>query len=592
MQITARSYLTAGISLTAATALALTPIAIPANERAITVPKVTTADVQLAVTPSDVIEFFDNLQSEIAAFNAAVAQLALIPSQSVVDGLQAAIDLNNDIYNTLISSTDNLTLQALFETLQISTDNSLRYVRDAVGYNGEVVVYSHEEIADLLSGIVTGSMSNVLAAVVGVLNDPLTFSNYANLVNSGIASAALLGNNSGEIVRSATDIPFELTYTQLHLAQSEINNAFRTVSGLVNVGAMATGSQLIQAVAVAVESITLLPAQLVVNAPFSLANNTIGAVDEGLTAILDGIVGYDAGDGLRAPGLITIASTVLQIAVTQIGLNPLDPQRYLEAGGALIAGGFDSFNLTVDTVGSVARVPGNFVYNLFTPEPGTESLTFSVIRMNDLIANSIAGVLFELGLPDDIVNVPRVIATQINNVITAGANLVVGGVEIADTVIGETTSFLITVSNDIENALFGARPPQQEENFSALAAAADESDSKPADNRSGDVVLAVDDQTDEPVEEVAEEETPVEAEAPVEEVPSDEDVDDTEPVDEEEPADEEPAEDDTAADDEATDDAPADDAGADEGADDTSGSDDTKSEKSDTASTSDSSDSE
>jgi hypothetical protein len=582
MQISARSYLAAGISLTAATALVLTPITISANERAIIVPKVTTADIQLVVTPSDVVTFFDNLQSEIVAFNAAVAQLALIPSQSVVEGLQSAIDLNNQIYNTLITSTDNLTLQALFETLQISADNSLRYLRDAVGYNGEVVVYSHEEIADLLSGIVTGSMSNVIAAVVGVMNDPLTFSNYANVLNSGIASAALLGNNSGEIIRNASDIPIELAQTQLHLVANQINNAFRTVAGLVNVGAMATGSQLIQAVAVAVESVTLAPAQLVVNTPFSLAYNTIHAVDQGLNAILDGIVGYETVDGLRAPGLITIASTVLQIAITQIGLNPLDPQRYLEASGALIAGGFDSFNLTVDTVGSVARVPGTFIYNLVNPDAGTGSITFSVIRMNEIIGQSIAGVLSELGLPDDIVNMPRVIAAQINDVIAAGANVVVGGVDITDTVIGETTNFLVTVSNDIENALFGARPPQQEENVAALAAPAEESDSEPVGDPSGDAVVAVADEAEELVEEIekpaAEEDAPVEDEAPEEEAAADEEEPaDQEPVDEE-PLDE-PVEDDAST-------------GSADSDDDTAASDDKKVEKADSASTSDSSDSE
>lgn len=590
MQITARSYLTAGISLTAATALALTPIAIPANDRAVTVPQVTTADIQLVVTPSDVVAFFDNVQSEIVAFNAAVAQLALIPSQSVVQGLQSAIDLNNEIYDTLISSTDNLTLQALFETLQISADNSLRFLRNAVGYNGEVVVYSHEEIADLLSGIVTGTMSNVLAAVVGVLNDPLTFSNYANLLNSGIASAALLGNNSGEIIRNAADIPIELAQTQLHLVANQINNAFRTVAGLVNVGTMATGSQLIQAVAVAVESVTLGPAQLVVNTPFSLAYNTIHAVDQGLTAILDGIVGYETVDGLRAPGLITIASTVLQIAITQIGLNPLDPQRYLEASGALIAGGFDSFNLTVDTVGSVARVPGTFIYNLVNPDAGTGSITFSVIRMNEIIGQSIAGVLFELGLPDDIVNMPRVIAAQINDVIAAGANLVVGGVGIADTVIDGTTNFLITVSNDIENALFGSRPPQQEENLAALAAPSEESDSSPAPS-SGGAAVAIADETEEPAEQT--EEPAEEEEAPAEDEAAEEEA----PADEEEPADDEPL-DEEPADEPAEDDAPADDdASADsvDSDDDTSASDVKKTkraEKADSASTSESSDSE
>ena len=46
MGISARSYLTAGVSLTAATAIAFTPVAIPTNHHAMEIPRVAVADVQ------------------------------------------------------------------------------------------------------------------------------------------------------------------------------------------------------------------------------------------------------------------------------------------------------------------------------------------------------------------------------------------------------------------------------------------------------------------------------------------------------------------------------------------------------------------
>ncbi|WP_115278905.1 hypothetical protein [Mycolicibacterium tokaiense] len=493
-------------------------------------PAVTTADIQLTVTPGDVTAFFDNIQAEIESFNSAVAQFALIPSQTVVQGLQAAIELNNQIYDSLIAATNNVTLRAMLETLQVSADNGLQSLAFAVGDNGETVVYSHQQIADLLSGIVTGSLSNVIAAAVGVLNNPLTVGNYANLLSSGVvASAALVGTNTGEIIRSAAHVPLELTRTQLHLASSQINNALFAVGQLITDVVSASGSELIGAVATAIESITLIPAQLVLNTPFQLANNTIGAVDEGLNILLNGIVGNVASVGPAALGLIGIASTVLQLAINEVGANPLDPARYLEASGALIAGGFDSFNLSVATAGDLARVPLDLVYRVVNPEPGTGSLTYSVIRMNEMIGTALSGLLVELGLPEEISNLPRVVATQLNTVISGGADLLVDGLGFADEVIGGTTGFLIDVSADIENALLGANtPPADDPQVTALAVSEDSGDS------------GVDDSDDETAAE----------ELPAEDEPAEDEVADEEPADEEtledaaaDPAEDEPSED-------------------------------------------------
>lgn len=55
----------------------------------------------------------------------------------MVQGLQAAIELNNQIYDSLIAATNNVTLRAMLETLQVSADNGLQSLAFAVGDNGE-----------------------------------------------------------------------------------------------------------------------------------------------------------------------------------------------------------------------------------------------------------------------------------------------------------------------------------------------------------------------------------------------------------------------------------------------------------------------
>ena len=70
MEISLRSYLTAGISLTAASAIAFTPLVLPANEQALTIPSVSVSDIQLtAITPADINAFIANLQDTFDDIN-------------------------------------------------------------------------------------------------------------------------------------------------------------------------------------------------------------------------------------------------------------------------------------------------------------------------------------------------------------------------------------------------------------------------------------------------------------------------------------------------------------------------------------------
>lgn len=522
MQISARSCLAAGLSLTTATAVALTPITAPANDRTVTVPSVTISDIQLTVTPGEVREFFANLQAQLAEFNAAVAEAARIPGQTVVEALRSAIALNDQFFDTLVSSTDNLTLQALFQTLQLSGDNGLGSLAAAIGHANNAIVFSGRDLADLLGAIVNGGLANVVAAVVRVANDPLSFYEWVRVPAAVVASATLVTNDAAQSVRTVGHLGFELAHTGVELMEAQINNAINTVRGLINVGAQATGSPLIQAVVAAAQAITIAPLQLGAILPLALTGDVLGGLEDGFNAVFDGLVGTRSGpDGEYVPGIISIAGTALSLAIRAIGEDPLSVLSYTGAARLLTSGGFDVFNKSVDTAAAVSKVPFDLGINILDPDEQAPSLTNVIIRFNNQVAGAIAGLLQALGLPENVVNVPLALTSQVNDVIRAGAGAAVGGLNAAIDVIDNGATFIVDVSHSVENAILGTGSEAEPE------PSAPETSSEPSPIATASVVDdSFDDESsaeDTATEAVSDEEDAVEDETPAEDKTSTED---------------------------------------------------------------------
>lgn len=546
MQISARSYLTAGISLTAASAIALTPLAIPANERAVTIPNVTVSDIQLTVTPAEIQAFFANLQGELEEFNAGVAELVGLPGQTLADALGSAIDLNEDFYNTLRGLTTNETLLDLLDALELSSTYGLESLQIAIEGDGELgvvgfnenLVLTTNQLSNLLAGTITGSLSNVLSSFVAVLNNPFEVSAYAGLLSTGLVDTGeIIASNALSAVSVVGNSGFDFVSTGLWLFQDQIDNAIATIADLSDVAADATGSALIAAVTQAVQSVTLAPAQAISDAAFGVTGDVLGAFQTGFNEILGGLNGYyveDGEDEIFVPGIVQIVSSSLQVAIDVIGSNPLNPGNYLEATGALLAGGFGTFNTSVRTVGNVAQIPGNLGINV------TNGVTGVITDLNLTFATALSSVLTAVGLPEDIASLPVTLATQFNAVIEAGADAIVSGFEIVNGVIETGTDFVIDVSNDIEDAIIGIVPAPEAAGDTTLAT--QRSAAEPAGDPSGDVVAVADDSEEEAADEapVAEEEAPA-AEAPAAD-------DDAPAADDEAPADDDAASDDDADD--------------------------------------------
>jgi hypothetical protein len=493
MQISARSYLTAGVSLTTAAAIALTPVAVPTADRAVSIPNVTVSDINLTVTPGEIVAFFDTLRTRIDEFNASVAEVAAVPGQTLVDGVVAAMGLNDSFFESLINAVDNPTLQALLETMEVINDRALRSLAFYVDHSNQTIVLAGKDIADLLGGIMTVSLSNILSSAVDALNNPLSFEKYAHVLAATVGSGFLVVNGSSLIAQKAGNAGFDLAYGTLDFVRAEVTTALDAVRRLSFVASGATGSELVQAAVAAVGTIGLAPAYLGLRLPVSLAEETVLSAQSAFNTVFNSIAGYRDVEGQYVPGVVTAVGEAVREAIDEIGHGPLDPQRYLTATALMIAGSFDAANISINAAGALAQVPFTFGINLIAPDALRPNLTSVVVAENVQIANALSNLLRTAGLPDDIADLPLAVAEQVNDAIIGTAYTVADGLANVNAAITGGTDLIVTVSNDIENAILGALSAEETD---PPASGGDE----PADNEPIIVLPPVDDSTDDDTE--------------------------------------------------------------------------------------------
>ncbi|CAN5558036.1 hypothetical protein BH11ACT6_BH11ACT6_59790 [soil metagenome] len=461
MQISARSYLTAGVSLTTAAAIALTPVAVPTADRAVSIPNVTVSDINLTVTPGEIVEFFDTLRTRIDEFNASVAEVAAIPGQTLVDGVVAAMGINDSFFESLINAVDNPTLRALLETTEITNDRALRSLAFYVDHSNQTIVLAGKDIADLLGGIMTVSLSNILSSAVDALNNPLSFEKYAHVLAATVGSGFLVVNGSSLIAQKAGNAGFDLAFGTLDFVRAEVTTALDAVRRLSFVASGATGSELVQAAVAAVGTIGLAPAYLGLRLPVSLAEETVLSAQSAFNTVFNSIAGYRDVQGQYVPGVVTAVGEAVREAIDEIGHGPLNPQRYLTATALMIAGSFDAANISINAAGALAQVPFTLGINLIAPDALRPNLTSIVVAENIQIANALSNLLRTAGLPDNIADLPLAVAQQVNDAIIGTAYTVANGLSNVNAAITGGTDLIVTVSNDIENAILGALSAEQ-----------------------------------------------------------------------------------------------------------------------------------
>jgi hypothetical protein len=260
MDISARSYLTTGLCLTTATAIAFTPLAIPAAHPPVPAPAFTTSAVDLAVSPADIEAAVAEVQAVFDAATASAAGVAGIPGQAligVVDDIVVSIDT---VFTSLIAATGDPMLVgslAILKDLSVDAFAMLAYNLRRVN---AVITTTTAEVGTLVTTALTGSLRNILTAAVNVVNEPLSPGSYVGLLAAGIASGQLIVGNGLGVVQAVAGAGFDLAGIAVHEVTFQLNNALGGLGDLLTHLGDAAGTPVAEAVADTVRGRAFAPA--------------------------------------------------------------------------------------------------------------------------------------------------------------------------------------------------------------------------------------------------------------------------------------------------------------------------------------------
>jgi hypothetical protein len=158
MEVSARAYLAAGISLTAATAIAFTPVVVPIGHAPVELPRIATANVRLAAAQGDAIGVPDH------------------PLTAAVGNLVTAIDR---VFTRAIDATDDPDQIASLTILEEFTHDAFAMLHHNLGRANAVNTATAAEARELLlagEGLeAIHAVAEDGVAIVGISRDELTF---------------------------------------------------------------------------------------------------------------------------------------------------------------------------------------------------------------------------------------------------------------------------------------------------------------------------------------------------------------------------------------------------------------------------------
>jgi hypothetical protein len=233
VELVNRSYLTTALAFTAATAIAVTPLVIAPTTTPLSQPAASVSGIALAVAPADIELFIADLEAELDNGTAAVTAVAGVPGRAligVVDNIVTAIDVT---FTGLIDATGDQTAAASLTILKTLSHDAFAMLAENLGRINSVITTTTTQIGALVTSAVTGSLQNVLVALVNLANDPLSAEKYLGLLTAGVASVQLLVGNGLEITRGLTEAAFDVVEIAVDEVTFQIDNAVSGLSALV-----------------------------------------------------------------------------------------------------------------------------------------------------------------------------------------------------------------------------------------------------------------------------------------------------------------------------------------------------------------------
>ena len=284
MDISARSYLSAGVALTMASAIAIAPSALPTRSPA----PVMMPSIELAASATDIDAAIAGLQAGLDDATASLAGAAGVPGRGligVVDNITTGFDV---LFTGLMNATTVPTLIASSAILRTFAVDAWAMLAHNLTRINAVITGTTGEVGGLLTTALTGSLRNVLVAGLDVADAPLAPASYAGLLTAGVATGQLLIGNGLNLVQAVGDAGFDIAGIVVDELTFQLNNAVDGGLGklLTQLGD-ASGSPLGAAVAAAVRGLAFAPALAVVNFGSHVITTTIDTTKAAFDAVLD-----------------------------------------------------------------------------------------------------------------------------------------------------------------------------------------------------------------------------------------------------------------------------------------------------------------
>lgn len=437
--LAAASPLKSAVVLTAASVIALTPLqASHALPHHFSLPTVSIPTLQLTsvVSQRDIDALVSNLRTSLDGASATVTALAGAPGQTLQSALATAVSLNDYLWQGLTTATANPVLDDVLKALHTVSGGGLTRLAAAIKDADGTIVLTSEQLSDLLTSTLTGSLSTALTAVAGVVNDPLNAAKYIALLNSPLSIAGRVLNQS---ITAAADLAtngIALGGTFVTAVTAQITNALNGVNNLIDAAKdVFPGNALIGGVLTAVQGIVSAPINVAVAGVNGLTTTVTDAADVVVSRLTNGafsVVSTWLGNGTTGGAV--------QDAISTIGAAPLSPSSYTAALTTLVGAGITTVATAAHTAGSFVSLPFSVGANL----TGTGAAMITAFISDAATATS--GILQAVGMPTLVYSMPRVLAAGVNVAINVaatavkiGLRTVAGALDLGSTLTGELT---------------------------------------------------------------------------------------------------------------------------------------------------------
>lgn len=436
MEISARPYFTAGVALTAASAIALTPLMVPTEGHTIAIPKVSTAEVQLAavINPADVDRLIAALRTGLADITNGIGSVETFTTDTLAGALAEAQRLNTGFWDPIVAAAGTGVLGSLVTAVSNYSQASLAMTAESINGIAGATVTLPGDITNIIGSTLIGSLNTALYAITDVINNPFKLSSYTGLLAGvvNIIGDSLVGQDpnhdtgllsgpagTNSILSTALNATLGGVIGVVGLGFSgitgQVNLAVDSLNAALNTLAQQSGSQLLTGVVGVIQGLAINPIKIINNAGVlnglvEIGFPLLGALSPITDATAKAVIGVQTG---------------LNVALDAIGSNPLDLASYTTALGGLFNGGFDVTGAGITIGTSLLTTPGSLLAGV------TRTTAGLVTELTTNLAATVAAALTQIGLgqaAELVVNLGAAVNTAVNSVRDIVANNVIGGI--------------------------------------------------------------------------------------------------------------------------------------------------------------------